>query len=470
MELRITTLAPARNPAYLPSAYAVLEVQALKENQSFPIEDTMSQPTRKAGNSFLLLLPNELLQLIYLHCLEPNLALASGVLGAALSSKTLLEATLLQAFWSPNPLHFINADVQPVVRLPRYRLLSQSANLKEQNPEEQERMQWLVLTQRWSTFTRLRKCFSQLLSAVCCDMFQNLNFSLRSEHQFALDDLIENPPRQRITFAATSLDGSEIFLDYSWPFARSLRLTYTGPDPYFDSLSIQNLAIEPTAVMTLPDSCLRSTPWTESKIQKLRILCYGVNRKKARYSSTAFHAGMKNAVLERNLTALLVLAWAADRIYQMRNPFPHDAPFELPPDIFRLAISISSKDGESADATAISIFKILLRSHAESMPKSDDGIVAWATHLLSRPSSQAFGRWLIDFSSRPEEKEHMIDMDNGVRYGFREEWETVRRPFFEGGRISYKRSNHEIMKSFVRAEGGEPSSFEEEIASTVFRI
>ena len=104
------------------------------------------------------------------------------------------------------------------------------------------------------------------------------------------------------------------------------------------------------------------------------------------------------------------------------------------------------------------------------MPKSDGGIVAWATHLLSKPSTQAFGRWLIEFSSRPEENEHIIDVDNAARYGFREEWEIVRRPFFQGGTISYKRSNEEIMKGFVRTEGGETSRFQDEVVNVVCQI
>jgi len=426
----------------------------------------MSQPTRKAGQPHLLLLPNELLQSIYLYCLEPNLALASGLLGAALSSETLLQATLLQAFWNPHPLRFINVKVQPVVTLPRYRLLAESANLREQSPEERERIQRLILAQRWSTFTRVRECFSQLLAATCYDLFQDLNLPLRPEDQHTLDDLIENPPLQRTTFDATSLDGCKIFLDYSWPLVRSARLTYTGHDPRFDDGSMPNLEIEPSVVVTLPDACLQGAPWTDSKIQNLRILCYNLNLKEVKFSNAAFHAGMKDAVLERNPTALLVLAWAADRISQMRNTLPHEAPFELPQDVFRAAISITAKDDEYADATAISIFKILLRTHAESMRKSDDGIVAWATRLLSRPSSQAFGQWLIDFSSRPEENEYIMDMGHRARYTE----ETVRRPFFREGRISYQRSNHEMMKSFISIEGGEPIGFEKEVANIVCRF
>jgi len=73
--MRYCHLSSARNFAFPSSAYAV---QTSKERQSFPVEDTMSQPTRKAGKSDLSLLPNEQLQFIYLHYLEPNLALASG--------------------------------------------------------------------------------------------------------------------------------------------------------------------------------------------------------------------------------------------------------------------------------------------------------------------------------------------------------------------------------------------------------
>ncbi len=435
----------------------------------------MSQPTRQASKSLLLLLPNELLQSIYLHCLEPNLALASGLLGAALSSETLLQATLFQAFWSPDPLEFRGVDVQPIVKLPRYSLLARSAHLSEQTPEEREKMQRLILAQRWPTFTRLRKCFSQLLAAACYDLFKDINLSLTFEDQLALDDLIENPPHKCTVFTATSLDGSKIVLNYYWPLARNARLTYTsrelytGHDPRFNWRCTPNLEIEPTIVMTLPDACLQGAPWTHSKIQKLRMLSYGMDMKDVTYSSAGFHAGMKNAVLERDPTALLVLAWVADRIFAMRKSSHHDTPFELPQDIFRSAISSSTEDNESADAITISIFKILLRTHAESMPKSDDRIVAWATHLLSRPSSQAFGQWLLDFSSRPEENEYIIDTGRwgfGL-YGIRGDFDKVRRPLFQGGDFSYmyQRSGHEVMESWVVTEGGMPGTFEHDVGN-----
>jgi len=62
-----------------------------------------------------------------------------------------------------------------------------------------------------------------------------------------------------------------------------------------------------------------------------------------------------------------------------------------------------------------------------------------------------------------------MNMHNGPRYGFGEEWETIRRPFFQRGRISSKRSNDEIMKSFIGNEGREPSSFEQEVDNIVCR-
>lgn len=45
----------------------------------------------RTGTSPLLLLPNELIQTIYYPCLEPNMALASGLLGIALSSEAILD-------------------------------------------------------------------------------------------------------------------------------------------------------------------------------------------------------------------------------------------------------------------------------------------------------------------------------------------------------------------------------------------
>ncbi len=391
------------------------------------------------------------------------MALASRLLGAVLSSEAILQATLLQAFWIPEPLDFKGAEVQPVLPLHRYDRLSCSANLTLQTPEQQRRMQELVLAQRWCTFSRLDTCFSMLLSAVCQDVFHQLNLSLRLEDQHTLNNLITHPPRQCRMFETMSLDGSEIILEYDWPLSRSARVTYIGTDDRFDNRRRPNLEIEPTVVLTLPDSCLHGGPWTDSKIQTLRILGYGVDMQQVKFSTAALHAGMKNAILEGNTTALLVLVWTADRISQSRAPFPHEAPFEIPPDLFRLAISNASKDDARADALAISSFTLLLRTHAESMPKRDKTILAWASYLLSKPGTQTFGQWLMDFSSRFEENEYIRNMDNGLRYGFSEEWEMIRRPLFRDGRISYKRKDDEVIKGFVKIDGRGPKGFGQEI-------
>ena len=136
----------------------------------------MARPTPGSTQCFLLQLPPELLQSIYLHCLKPNMALASSYLGAVFSGELILRATVFQAFWCHDPLKFSKIDKsRPAFKLPRYSSLAQSANFGELLPNERVKMQGLVLSQSWCTFSPLWDCFSTILSALWQDVSQELD-------------------------------------------------------------------------------------------------------------------------------------------------------------------------------------------------------------------------------------------------------------------------------------------------------
>ena len=240
-------------------------------------------------------------------------------------------------------------------------------------------------------------------------------------------------------FKVTSLDGVSIQLEHTGLTPYWARLTYTGPDLRFDSRSWPNLGFKPVKVVVLPDSCLWSDTWTDAKIQKLQLLCAGSDVVDVEYSPGAFRTGMKSAVVQRNPTALLVLAWKGEQIPRERNGPPYLEYLESSYDLYRLVILDLREDDESADATTISMFKILIPTYAEAMPQHDKGIMARATRLLSRPRDRAFGQWLIDFSTRPP------DVHTSLSYHGRF---PLYQGYFQEGRILLVRSRDKTMKKF----------------------
>lgn len=124
---------------------------------------------------------------------------------------------------------------------------------------------------------------------------------------FTIDTLILVPLRQSESFGDTNLDGVSIGLDRSSVPACYACLTYLGPDPRFDPRRWDNLFLKPTEVVMLPDSCLRGDIWTAPKLQKLRLL-YWARGEELKYSYDALYEGIKNAILQQNPMALIVLA------------------------------------------------------------------------------------------------------------------------------------------------------------------
>ena len=337
------------------------------------------------------------------------MALASNYLGAVLSSESLLRATVFQAFWNPRPVYPYDLTQDPTfsMKLPRYDLLTRSNNLRELTLEEQDRMQQLILAQSWCTPSRLRDYCSTLCSAALQDLLQEMNLTFTPEKQNLLKRLVLNPPGRARQFEVTSVECTNITISQTAHYRTRCKCTsivYSGAGPRSRNF---DLLFHPIHVTVVPDFCVRGNPWTSPKLQRLQILVSQFNRPFQPVSSCdRFIRGMEDAIVQRNNTALLVLAWAAGRLFGIRCPrgfTQQRRHYDLPQDIFRLVLRDLPEDDESADAVAISMFKILIRVSAESMPRHDEGITTWATRLLSRPRDRGFGRWLIDFDKRPLE-------------------------------------------------------------------
>lgn len=381
--------------------------------------------------SSLVSLPKELLQAIYLYSMEPNLALSSSILGACLSSEIIYRLTLYTAFWNPKPVHF---HIIPGGNTPPYEygpgpetlaLLRPSSHVPNATLEQRRRLQEIILVRSWCTFDRMKLCFSRLLIAVCHDMFheQSIDHDLET-----LDATMSKLPETAARLEMITLDSSTIRIEFHGRLNASFSISYTGPNSRFALRHTDNCSIRPVKSLAIPDSYLRGSPWTDSKLDRLRLLD-GLH-----LSKIALHKGMASAIQQGHYTALLILAVRLHRAcYSNKNSWRDDAAPEIPGRLFQLVAKRPSNTA-SKMLRSVRLFKVLLRLHAESMPKRDKIVESWARRCVRGSLAvKAFGQWVLDFSQRDKEDEYE------ARSG---QVGTVRRPMFDGGWCSKDLLDH----------------------------
>ncbi|MCJ1483171.1 hypothetical protein MMC06_003338 [Schaereria dolodes] len=437
--------------------------------KSFPEANTIGSMTRKIEQrsnrketSRLLLLPNELIQTIYLHCLEINMPRASPALGAALSSDVVFNLAILHAFWNRNATQSSEDTMGPNIR--ELFAPSEPNNMKE---EEQARMQDTLLQYDWCTFGRLKRCFSLLMEAIMKDLLWKLAVPLQDDDEDRMKSLIKNLPERNTDFTAAGLDAPNTHyfnLNYRHRLSAACLLTYHHLNSPFDPRIIPSIGIYPVQVFTMPERYMQGRPWTDDRIDLFRMLSSGPWRD-IPYSKTAFHEGIKNAILEQNIAALLVLAWRADEFSRRSMRVltsSENLPYEPSGELFRLAALTQVKRGDSicdddAISASISLFKLLIRLHAESMPRDDPDITAWASQLLTwnggTDCDRMFGQWVLDCKEHMEPEYRRTKGERHHYYAKPEDIPIRRLPMFFSGTGSPHRSADVMLRRFIQIEG-----------------
>ncbi|KAL4884005.1 hypothetical protein BJY04DRAFT_183771 [Aspergillus karnatakaensis] len=102
-------------------------------------------------------------------------------------------------------------------------------------------------------------------------------------------------------------------------------------------------------------------------------------------SREAIQRGIHTALIERNASVLTTLLKIDEYTFRVENAsLTHPLPYILSPDHFRTAVRVARDDP--------SLFQLLLRANAESIPSDDSEITQWAMDLHG-----PFGSWLLDF-------------------------------------------------------------------------
>jgi hypothetical protein len=404
----------------------------LKTNRKARLEQakllhSQAQPTRMEFEpSRLEQLPVELLELIFFFCLEINLPLASRTIGDKLKRPELFRTLTLYAFFEP--------VCHPEVQTRRiHPCLSERLEVHERIS-----LQNSILSCKWCTLDLLQSCASELAELQMSQWLQveRNTIQVRLDHggsywewvrsknakileSYQAEDGPESDmpepeaiPNDSIKDAASFLpsvtdkdairrhfkvDGEASNLPYVTTHDFN---DYIWTEGYFRPIRRGRCIFAARAV---PQCALRGKPWTSAKIELLKLLRQGIRYlygpPQIAISTDALFEGFRNAIIESNRAALLVLLelyltcvkWGNEskRPYGAESiKSSHYAPVVyIPVDLFHLAYTHAATDVSSRD-DRFQLLRLLFRGGIENIPPNDEILTHWATHVQA---DQSFG-------------------------------------------------------------------------------
>ncbi|WEW61479.1 hypothetical protein PRK78_006969 [Emydomyces testavorans] len=370
--------------------------------------------TASRRSSRLESLPVELIEQIFLDCLEFNLPRASPYLAAVLSTDLIYRGLILLSFWNdPAPDdHVSTTIIESTFRPFRYTPLDLA---------ERHLLQLSVLNCRWFTKQRIMGLIE--------------TFFKLSLHRWI--SIARDAPRNRGRVPPFNFDGTVewIIIHYDpmyrfqdtldQPHSRQPLLSFKRPDSI-----VKYSSQSPIAVLAFPIRLLQGNPWTDEKVWLLAFLRKHVTitQRDPEFwaklvTEDAIREGIRSAILERNPRVLLFLIELDDSCRQAKANWPQrGVPYTLPGEYFVMA--------SRQEQHAIPILRLLIRAAPLSVPPDDAELTEWT--IESRDRGEVFGSWLAKYMQdlpviikRGEEvfREGRPDPSTCPLYGW--EYETV---------------------------------------------
>ncbi|KAI1942523.1 hypothetical protein LOZ66_000925 [Ophidiomyces ophidiicola] len=313
--------------------------------------------------SRLELLPAELIEHIFVECLDFSLPRASPVLASVLSSERLYRGLILLAFWNdPAPENASTALVRRKFRPVRYFPMDIS---------DRQSFQRLVLNCKWCTSERFENQITELVNLSLCRTIL-IDGAYKS-------DCGSFPPGLGFVADSTKADAACII-------SRSI-------NPLDNQGEYDLSRHSSVLVLSFPDKLLRGDPWTNDKIYFLELLRrYFINREDqpvpwtSCVSQDSLQEGILSAILEHNHRALLNLL-ALGTLCHSYEFGDQPIPYALPEEYFVIA---SRQAG-----FAIPILSLLVRAASLSVPSDDPELTEWA--IESQERNEPFGRWFVQY-------------------------------------------------------------------------
>lgn len=342
-----------------------------------PIVTEPVPPTKALSR--LETLPVELIEKIFLDCLEMNLPRASPYVASALSSERIYRLLILISFW----------DNDPEAQVPNYKAPNEISKMflpiayQPLDTAERRALQTAILNCRWCTQDRIERQAPALLYLNVQSIWFTSDNVMEENDKAKLERIIWEGT-ESATFKGRH-DGHEAELHIQPPFVLKI----------FDLASQFISRYWVVGVLHFPTKLLHGMPWTDEKLSFLEFLikAYGhdlLGWKTRASPSHAIQEGIHNAIVEQNpraLRALLMLDELESREECRRNNITL---YQLPAEHFRTAVRHCGDNSE--------FLKILVRGSAESVPYDDPEVTEWATEAQER--GDPFGKWLLDLMLR----------------------------------------------------------------------
>ncbi|KAL4917660.1 hypothetical protein BDW62DRAFT_183059 [Aspergillus aurantiobrunneus] len=365
-------------------------------------------------------LPVELIEKIFLYSLNVNLPRCSRSISAAVSSERVYRALTLLAFWDdsytqvPTPMSdsatpgtATSTESAAAATAPGATEISALLRPVDYVPldrDERKSLQTSVLRCRWCTIERLLSHLPDLMRLTVYRHWFSANIHMTSDSENSLRSMLAQKG-DIYSFKGTGKDGNH----YTLSIVPIVSITVNC----FETEQQTTNGI--FSIMEIPDKFLIGTDagFSESHAQFLEILrmASGFNRSdvaptEISFSREAIQQGIHTALIERNAEVLTTLLKIDE--YTSRGESTsatQSLPYTVPADHFRTAVRVARDDP--------SLFQLLLRASAESLPADDSEITQWAMDL-----GGFFGPWLLDFMLHLPERVKMATDDpvNGAMF------------------------------------------------------
>lgn len=352
------------------------------------------QQQQRSRLSKLESLPFELIETIFLFACNVNFARASPVLAGAISTERIYRALILLSFWDNDDASLAGANAVAASSTAISQILRRLEFAQPLSAEERTALQSDILQCKWCTLSRITRHLPDLMRLVVHMRWLDAGVSMEEDQKASLLRFLAGEEGNSRTFEGTRVDGARVTLSIDSPFSITTRSADTGQQ---DGPATETKTHRVLSVKVFPEKILRldKSGFSEDAITLLELfrIASGFDTvepsaekiKDIWLSPNVLQQGIHFALVERSaraLTVLLKIDEYVTRSAAQRNLLAAE-PYALPAEHFRIAVRAAPRDP--------SMFQLLLRTSAESIPADDAEITQWAMECKGE-----FGDWLLD--------------------------------------------------------------------------
>lgn len=378
---------PNRRPGRpLLSSQAILASSQSRINRRERLCTPKAVSVERNKLSILEGLPVELIERIFLYSLNVSLPRASLVLNAAVSSERVYRVLVLLAFWEDSSVDGVgdaggredgeNA-IANILRPMDYAPLTD---------DERGNLQRMVVRCKWFSVNRLLRLLPDLMNLVVQRQWVCAGVEMEEEQESALDRFLGMEEDVRV-FEGVGKDNQR------WTLSVEPLVSVTVSNEETGRRTTQSVL----GVKEFPGKLLRGENGFSEEdsifLETLRIAS-GFNRSENLDANNitlpreALQGGIRAALVAHNTRVLTTLLKIDEYFIRSLNANVADSlQYTLPAEHFSTAVRVSPNDP--------TLFQLLVRASAESVPGDDSEITQWAMDL-----GNPLGDWLLELMVR----------------------------------------------------------------------